>query len=83
VTGHVPLRPSWQCAECSRPWPCEIRREQLADEFEPFPVTLVLLMAAWFVDAAEDLAGEPVGELYDRFVGWARVWHRQVRGRGG
>lgn len=69
---HIPIRPGWMCAGCGRDYPCTTRRGQLRAEFEGAPISLALLMSAYFVEAAEDLPTTPSGALYRRFLGWMR-----------
>jgi hypothetical protein len=69
---HGPLFPSWSCEDCSQPWPCDLKRESLLEEFDGARLALVLYMAGLFVEAAADLPDERVGSLHDRFLGWAR-----------
>jgi hypothetical protein len=73
VSAHQPVRPSWTCAGCGAPWPCATRRRELRAEFDGATVSLGLYMAPMFVDACEDLADAPAGELYWRFLGWLRT----------
>jgi hypothetical protein len=73
VSGlHVPMRPAWTCAACGADWPCATRRNQLAAEYDRARVSLGLLMSGYFVAAAEDLPLRACGEMYTRFLGWAR-----------
>lgn len=72
TTFHVPMRPLWICAGCAQDWPCPSRRGQLTAEYERARVCLSLVMASHFVEASEDLAEVPAGELYLRFLGWLR-----------
>lgn len=70
VTGHSPMRPSWICTGCGGHWPCRARRTQLLAEFHCTPVSLGLLMARYFINAAQDLKGESAHILHQRFIGW-------------
>jgi hypothetical protein len=72
VSFHVPIRPNWVCAGCGAPWPCQTRRGQLLAEFDGAPVSLALLMAGYFMDAAQDLRTEAAHVLYQRFMGWLK-----------
>ncbi len=72
VSMHLPIRPGWVCAGCGLTWPCSTRRQQLVAEYEGARVSLALLMAAYFADAANDLPYAQAGDLYARFLGWVR-----------
>lgn len=67
---HQPHRPSWNCASCARPWPCDPARERLAAELG----SLSLAMFAWtcLEEAARDIPATPPAELYERFLAWTR-----------
>jgi hypothetical protein len=67
---HPAARPSWDCAACGRPWPCDPAREQLAAEFSGTYLTLFLSVD--MVDAARDNPGIPPSELHERFLAWTR-----------
>jgi hypothetical protein len=71
MSEHVGERPSWDCRSCGRPWPCDPAREALAAELGP----IQLAMYAWanLEQAAGDLPGMPVGEMFDRFLAWTRA----------
>lgn len=70
--------PDWICGGCGLKWPCETRQRELTAEYDSAPVSLALLMSSYFVEAAEDLPYEPAGPMYDRFIGWARIYQRRV-----
>jgi hypothetical protein len=72
MSEHNPTRPSWQCAGCDAPWPCATRRQQLIAEFDRSYAALCIYMANKFVDAASELPGSSAGDLYERFMRWAR-----------
>ncbi|MDT4992019.1 MAG: hypothetical protein QOH97_1911 [Actinoplanes sp.] len=67
---HPAARPSWDCAGCGRPWPCDPARERLAGEFSGTYLTLFL--AVDMVDAARDNPGIPPSEPHERFLAWTR-----------
>jgi hypothetical protein len=69
---HFPVRPSWRCAACSEPWPCEPKRRELLAEYDQARAALGIAMAGWFSDALVDLHHEPSGQVYLRFLGWVR-----------
>lgn len=68
--GHVAARPSWDCAVCGRPWPCDPAREELASTLTG--VGLAMQMWVYLESAAEDLRAVPVQELFERFLSWTR-----------
>jgi hypothetical protein len=72
VTGHRPIRPTWRCKDCAETWPCAPARQALLREYADTRVQLALDLARDFGDAVTDLPGEPVPELYVRFLGWIR-----------
>ncbi|WP_112726796.1 flavin reductase [Micromonospora noduli] len=72
MTTHHPIKPAWTCGGCAGEWPCHTRRRELRAEYDRAPVSLALYLAAHFVDAAEDLAHVPAGNLHYRFLGWTR-----------
>jgi hypothetical protein len=72
MTAHRPSRPTWLCASCGQPWPCRTARQDLLNEHVDSRVPLALDLARDFGDAVADLPGEPVHQLYVRFLGWVR-----------
>ncbi len=74
VTGvegeHPAHRPTWDCAACGKPWPCDTAREQLATAYTR--TYLVLFMSVDMVEAARDNPHLPPWELHQRFLAWAR-----------
>ena len=70
---HEPVRPTWWCAACDEEWPCRHRRTQLSRECEGSRVTLALMLAQYFGEAAADLPNIPASVLYLRFLGWLRT----------
>ncbi|GAA1820759.1 flavin reductase [Planosporangium flavigriseum] len=63
------MRPAWTCAACGMDWPCPTKRSQLAAEYDRARTSLALVMAGYFVEAAEDLPLRGCGEMYIRFAG--------------
>jgi hypothetical protein len=72
VTGHLPGRGTWLCTGCGREWPCGIAKAALRREYHGLPVALCLYLTVAFAEACTDLAANPAGELYQRFLGWLR-----------
>lgn len=73
LDGHVLARPCWDCAACGEPWPCDPAREALAASMGR-GTALTIYMHAYFQEAAaQEPPVGPVGELYDRFLAWARA----------
>lgn len=70
MSTHVPMRPSWVCAGCSRPWPCLTRQQQLLAEYARTRASLAIYLISMFVAAAEDMPDAAVGPLHQRFLGW-------------
>lgn len=73
MSVHGAVRPGWTCAGCGLPWPCATRRRQLAAEYMGAPTSLMVYLAACFVDACEDMPHATVGGLYARFLLWPRL----------
>jgi hypothetical protein len=76
LTHHLPVRPSWACRHCARPWPCSPGRSDLAVEFGGRPALLLYYMSAHVVAFTGDLAQRgllPEAEhIYPRFIDWVR-----------
>ncbi len=72
MTTHLPVKPAWSCGGCGADWPCQTRRRELRAEYDRAPVSMALYLAAQLVDAAQDLAHVPAGNLHHRFLGWTR-----------
>ncbi|MEU8262141.1 hypothetical protein AB0C02_16125 [Micromonospora sp. NPDC048999] len=75
---HTPIRPLWLCRACTAPWPCPTARLTLLREYANDRVALLVYLGGMLHDAAGELrilhpdhAPEP-GQLFDRFLGWAR-----------
>lgn len=64
---HDPQRPSWDCAACGQPWPCDPARERVATS--P-PHVRLRLMVSYLLDASQDRPYEPAGDMVASFVGW-------------
>ena len=67
---HVAERPSWRCHECRAPWPCASVKADLTANMDR--IGRVIYMDLHFVDAVGDQLQLADGELFDRFIGWAR-----------
>ncbi|WP_320069700.1 hypothetical protein [Micromonospora sp. RTGN7] len=86
VTGagrHLPLRPLWLCRACAAPWPCATARLTLLREYADDRIALLIYLAGLLHEAIGHLytlnphdAPEP-GQLFDRFLAWARVRHQR------
>lgn len=77
--AHLPLRPGWNCRDCGLPWPCAVKRAALSVEFRHDRTALVVYLAVCLTDAIDDFGRpgrEPVGDLFERFLGWARRRHQ-------
>lgn len=66
---HGPASPTWECAACGQPWPCDVARKRIG---RLSPSRRTLLMASYMGDAAKDRPWEPAGDMYDRFIAWTR-----------
>jgi hypothetical protein len=68
---HVAERPSWDCAACGKPWPCDPAREELARRTGG---GTPLAIAGWsyLEDFVRDQGPGPLAEVFDRFIGWTR-----------
>jgi hypothetical protein len=75
-TAHVPLRPAFDCANCGEPWPCVPAKVELTGEYQGDVIGLGQYLSLQLVDAMDQAALNhewgPVGNLYDRFLGWMR-----------
>ena len=72
TAAHRPQRPTWLCTGCGQAWPCRPARQELLREHADARVSLALDLARDFGDAVGDLPGQPMPELYLRFLGWVR-----------
>jgi hypothetical protein len=70
VNGHQPLRPSWDCAACGRPWPCQPAREALTRQYRGRGTWLTMYMLAHMTMAAADMPTAAYAELSERFINW-------------
>lgn len=73
MSVHQPVRPGWACGGCGLDWPCRTRRQQLAAEYAGARVSLMLYLAACFVEACGDMPHATVGGMYARFLLWPHV----------
>lgn len=72
---HLGGRPTWDCLACGQPWPCAPAKAQLLAEFQLYPSSLMVYMAAHMCEAMDDLTahGEAAPpDLYERFLSWIR-----------
>lgn len=67
---HQPRRPVWTCRQCGHEWPCVPARAYILEAWEQ--TSRAMTMAAYFLQACEDMPAAPAGELYRRFLGWVR-----------
>lgn len=65
---HIADRPSWGCATCGQPWPCEPAQQRLTTENSPTQVAMLMWVA--MESAAFDLRNMPVGTMFERFLRW-------------
>lgn len=74
MTTHLPLRPTWDCIDCRRPWPCQ--------EYKSFRLSIGRLgeltrdLAAFLDPMIEDLV-QPgdvaMGQIiHERVIAWTR-----------
>jgi hypothetical protein len=68
---HSPERPSWHCRACGEPWPCAPAREQLVEETGGGTI-LAIQCWVYFDLYVRDMGNGPLGEAFQRFIGWAR-----------
>ncbi|WP_433459674.1 hypothetical protein [Micromonospora sp. CA-248212] len=71
---HVPRRPEWTCRSCEQdtPWPCAPARVRLAEAYGRDRIGLSMYVGSLHAVAVIELPAIPAGELYERFVSWAR-----------
>lgn len=70
ATEHIAHRPSWDCASCDKPWPCDPAREEFMTQMTR--VERAILMWTYLEAAAGDVGDMPVREIFDRFIRWTR-----------
>ncbi|WP_130508527.1 hypothetical protein [Krasilnikovia cinnamomea] len=68
---HQPMRPSWDCAACGQPWPCDPAREYLAADTEG-GTRLAMLMWTYLEAYCADHRDGPLDEAFARFIAWTR-----------
>jgi hypothetical protein len=78
MSDHNPARPSWVCNACAEPWPCATRQRQLLAEFDGSFVSLLMYLSTRFQEAAQEQPDALAGDLYGRFILWARNAARTV-----
>jgi hypothetical protein len=66
---HCADKPSWLCAACGEPWPCEPATQSLIADTGSGTL-LVLYMSIDMIDMARDHPKVPARELHERFIGW-------------
>ena len=72
---HVPSRPDWNCKGpgCGQPWPCDIEKAALLQDFQESRLVLRMYLAAHMQDAIDDAVRHPLGadiDFWARFLGW-------------
>ncbi|GAA2650198.1 hypothetical protein [Paractinoplanes durhamensis] len=70
--AHLPKRPVWECYRCGAEWPCVEARNALAAEYVADQLALAILMWTYLEDFAMDAGPGPIGEAWNRFLGWTR-----------
>lgn len=70
---HTPARPSWDCRQCGKPWPCDPAREAFAVEYKDNHTGLIMLMWDMLEHYINDVGDGPLGETWERFMAWARA----------
>ncbi|RZU48638.1 hypothetical protein EV385_0356 [Krasilnikovia cinnamomea] len=68
---HQAARPSWDCAACARPWPCDPAQERLATDTGG-GTRLAVLMWTYLETYCSDRHDGPLGEVFERFIAWTR-----------
>jgi hypothetical protein len=67
---HQPIRPSWDCRACDKPWPCDPARAWLTLIYPR--TTLSMHAAERLAEAALDVPTTTPAELFERFLAWTR-----------
>jgi hypothetical protein len=67
-TEHLAHRPSWDCRQCLKPWPCDPAREAFVTTLNS--VERAILMWTYLEVAAEDIRETPLDEIFTRFIRW-------------
>ncbi|GAA1380866.1 flavin reductase [Catellatospora chokoriensis] len=80
MSMHQPIRPDWTCAGCAAAWPCPTRQRQLIAHYHQAPVSLMIHLSGYFIEACQDLRQAAAGTLHERFLGWpahipTEHWH--------
>lgn len=70
VTEHIAHRPSWDCRQCLKPWPCDPAREAFMATMTT--VERAILMWVYLEAAAEEIREVPLSEIFARFISWTR-----------
>lgn len=69
---HDPVRPSWRCGHCAKPWPCLTAQRHLVGAYLGRLVGLGALLATLRDMAVTDLPDTDPHEIGNQFVGWYR-----------
>jgi hypothetical protein len=70
VTDHIAHRPTWDCRQCRKPWPCDPAREAFMATMNR--VERAVLMWVYLEAAAEEIRDMPLDEIFARFIRWTR-----------
>jgi hypothetical protein len=68
---HKPNRPFWDCTACGEQWPCEPAQKYLRADTDS-PTRLTLACWDYFDRYVHDMGPGPLGEAFQRFIGWTR-----------
>lgn len=68
---HLPMQPTWICANCAEEWPCGPAREQLRADTGG-GTALATLMWNYLEDFARDAGEGPLSGAFLRFIAWTR-----------
>ncbi|RQX12230.1 hypothetical protein DDE19_29130 [Micromonospora ureilytica] len=71
---HIPRRPEWTCRTCEQdtPWPCAPARVRLSEAYGRDRIGLSMYLGSLHAVVVAELPAVAAGELFERFVGWAR-----------
>ncbi|MET8089474.1 hypothetical protein [Micromonospora sp. NPDC005220] len=71
---HLPRRPEWICGSCEQdtPWPCAPARVRLSEAYGRDRIGLSMYLGSLHAVVVTELPTVAAGELFERFVGWAR-----------
>lgn len=72
---HAPERPTWDCAGCRAPWPCDCARTALLIHYANDPIALGVHLCTTMHRAIDDFVhhGWPLrpSTIHTRFLAWA------------